>query len=280
MDIKEIKNYFLPYFQGSLSAYLPGIELDLKSKSTLLDLSDTDLKEKLSELDQVAKNAALELLKEDGLIELLEKLPFKDNETVILIGDTSSDEFNGWLSILEHMLKIGLDKEIKFINRSVTLQTSSDILKNLGQSILSEEPEWIILNYGTSDARRLNYASDRTLISLTEFWENTQSIQLAIESLKTRNPIIWMAPSLVYEESANEFPFFNSSFSNTEIRQFQDIIRDKKGIQVDPYFNRFGKELNQWEYALDGVHFSVSGNMKTVKAFIKSMAEYKNKKGA
>jgi hypothetical protein len=106
------------------------------------------------------------------------------------------------------------------------------------------------------------------------------SIQLALKSLESRNPIIWLSPSLVIESLANEYPFFNGSLSNAEIRAYQEVIRDKDGIIVDPYFRRMGGDLQAWNFANDGVHFSTSGNIETVKSIVETLSRYETKKGS
>ena len=271
MNEKAIISYLLPYLNLEQSNVLPGLKVSKEAQSLIFGLSKDELLTKYAEFENNAKSAAMELLKIEGFNEKISNLPFKDGEVIIVLGDSSSDEKGGWVDILRYVIQLGSDTEITIINESVFGSTSTEILKNLGTTTLSKNPDWVILNFGTWDAFKPNYASDRTLVSLTDFWENVNSIQTALKSMSSRNPLIWIPPSLVYEELANEYPFFNGSISNTELRAFQEVIRDKNGVIVDPYFNRFGTENEGWNFANDGIHFSLAGSIETVKVIIETL---------
>jgi hypothetical protein len=107
---------------------------------------------------------------------------------------------------------------------------------------------------------------------MAEFWENIQSIRTATESLKKRNPLLWMPPSFVIEEAANENPLLNGSFDNTVIRNYQEVVRDKGGVQIDPFCRRFGNPSEQWYYTSDGINYSDSGVVATVKSILSTLA--------
>lgn len=271
MSEKAIISYLLPYLNLDQSNILPGLKIPDEAQAAIFKMSINELIQKKHDFQRSAKDAAIELLKDEGFQEKLTSLPFKENDTIVLVGDSSSDEKGGWVDILKYVIQLGTDIEVNIDNESVFGSTSSEILRHLGTTVMAKKPDWVMLNFGTWDAFRPNYASNRPLISLTDFWENTQSIQEAIGSLETRNPIIWIAPSLVNEELANEYPLINGSFDNSEIRSYQEVIRDKSGLIVDPYFNRFGQNLESWNYAVDGVHFSLAGSIQTVKTLIDSL---------
>lgn len=271
MKEKDIIAYLLPYLNLEQSHILPGLLIPSEAQAKIFGLSVDDLNLKKAVYETNARGAAIELLKNEGFQEELTNLPFKNDDVVIVVGDSSSDEKGGWVDIFSHVIRLGTDLEITIKNESVFGSTSTEILKHFGTTVLSKKPNWVILNFGTWDAFRPNYASDRPLVSLTDFWENTQSIQTAIHSLPSKNPIVWLAPSLVNESLSNEYPLFNGSFSNSEIRAYQEVIRDKSGLIVDPYFNRFGKDLEAWNFANDGIHYSLTGSIETVKTLIKRL---------
>ncbi|TNE71096.1 SGNH/GDSL hydrolase family protein [bacterium] len=276
----EIIKYLLPYLNIQESTLLPGLKINEDAQALIYGLSIDELKAKYDEYAANAKGAAFELLKSEEFNQQLNRIPFRDEDKIVVIGDNSADEKGGWAQILQDVYNFGTDNEIKVVNRAASGKTSTEILKDLGQTVLAEEPDWVIVSMGTWDAFRPNYASDRPLVSLTDFWENINSITVAIKSLETRNPIIWLSPSLVVESIANDYPFFNGTLSNAEIRAYQEVIRDKDGIIIDPYFTRFGEELAAWQFANDGVHFSTTGNIETVKTLVETLSRFENKKGS
>jgi len=254
---------------------MPALNINEQTQAGIMGLTTEELAESLKNFENKSKQLALELLKDQVVIDYLEELPFKDEEKLVVYGDSSSAEKGGWVDVLKHVIEIGSEKKIEIINSSVSGLTSTSLLQSMGNRVLAHNPDWVILNFGTWDSFRVNYAADRPLVSLTEFWENLQSIRTAIESLDSRNPIIWMSPSSVIEEATNINPLFNGSFDNSEIRAYQEVMRDKGGIIIDPFFQRFGNPSENWYYAADGIHFSESGNMETVKTILKTLANAK-----
>jgi len=273
---KSISKFLLPYITLNYNVLLPALDINEQIQACIMSLTTEELAESLKKYENKSKQIALELLKDQDIIDYLEELPFKDDDKIVVYGDSSSAEKGGWVDVLKYIIEIGTEKDIELINSSVSGLTSTSLLQSLGNRVLSHNPNWVILNFGTWDAFRVNYAADRPLVSLTEFWENLQSIRTAIESLVSPNPIIWMSPSSVNEEATNINPLFNGSFSNSEIRAYQEVMRDKGGIIIDPYFQRFGNTPENWYYAADGIHYSESGNLETVKTILKTLATVKN----
>jgi len=269
---KSISKFLLPYVTLNYNVLLPALNINEQTQAGILGLTTDELADSLKAFQTKSKQLALELLKDQDIIDYLDKLPFQDDDKLVVYGDSSSAEKGGWVDILKQVIEIGSEKEIEIINSSVSGLTSTSLLQSLGNRVLSHNPNWIILNFGTWDSFRVNYAADRPLVSLTEFWENIQSMRTAIESLESTNPIIWMSPSSVIEEATNINPLFNGSFSNSEIRAYQEVMRDKGGIIIDPFFQRFGSTPENWYYAADGIHYSESGNMETVKTILKTLA--------
>lgn len=168
------------------------------------------------------------------------------------------------------MLEIALpDKKLKFINSGISSNTSVEALKRLDRDVLAHEPDWVIVALGTNDALRMNFAANRTLVSLTEFWENINTIDLAIREV-TDNPIIWMTPPPVVPELMDESPD-NAIIYEKDLIQYRDVISGKKGYIIDPLGTRMGQQAEAWNYLNDGLHPSLAGHVNTVKSFLKGM---------
>lgn len=141
-----------------------------------------------------AREAAVELADDEEVAKWLEQLPFEGDETIVALGDSMTDDLQGWFSIFSHLMKIiRPDARFRFINSGISSDTTSEALRRLHRDVLSHNPDWVMVSLGTFDAMRLDIAPGRTLLPLSESWENLATIGDAIE-LVTSNPVIWITP--------------------------------------------------------------------------------------
>lgn len=253
---------------------LPGTK-KLKSVADFIGVPEDRLKSIREEFDENAKKAALELLKEDEFTERIQLLPFEKGDTILALGDSLTDDLQSWFEILRHMLEIAMPElKLKFINTGISGDTSFDALKRLDRDVLAENPDWVIVALGTNDAIRKNFAANRTLVSLTEFWENINTIDLAIEEI-VENPVIWITPPPVITELMDDAPDNNAILYEKDLIQYREVIAGKKGYIIDPLGQRMGQPAEAWNYLSDGMHPSLSGHVSTVKALLKGMTNEK-----
>lgn len=270
-DKKEILKYLAPYLNiEKVFPLLPGIK-KTSHLAQIIGISEAELKEIRQNLDYNAQKAALELLKLDEVVDALDKLPFKDGDVIVVAGDTVSDDYQGWVEILRHTIEIGTELELEWHNSAVHGYSSYDLLKHLDNHVMAHHPNWVFIAVGLFDAYRPNYASNRPMVSVTEFWENLNSISDAIET-HTQNPIIWISPTSIIEEMIEDDPLTNGRVLNSDLHQYQEIISGKKGYVVDAYGKRFGNPTQAWHYLNDGLHHSISGHMETVKSVLSLLA--------
>lgn len=249
---------------------LPGKE-KLKSVADFIGIPEKTLKEIREEFDNNAKQAALELLKEKDIPDLIQALPFNENDVILAFGDSLTDDCQSWFEVLRHLLEIALpDRKLKFINSGISGDTSLDALKRLDRDVLSNEPDWVIVALGTNDALRMNYAANRPLVSLTEFWENINTIDLAVQDI-TENPVIWITPPPVITELMDEAPDNNAILYEKDLIQYRQVVAGKQGYIIDPLGQRMGQPAQAWNFLSDGLHPSLAGHVSTVKSFLKGM---------
>ena len=269
---EDLLTYISPFLNiEKLFPLLPGAS-DLKNVASFIGIEEDKLKAVRQNLDEQAKEAALEILNNlEDPVGTLENLPFHDEDVIVVIGDSIAGDRQGWFEILRHLLEIGTDKNLKFINSASYQFNSTDALKYLDQHMMAHNPNWVFVALGTFDAYRPNYASDRTMISLTEFWENMNSIQNAIEHV-TKNEVIWVSPTPVKSSAMEKDPLLNGVINNHDIVQIQQLLSDKNGFVVDPYGRRFGNPAEDWNYLSDGLHHSITGHIQTVKKVLEVLS--------
>ncbi|MEQ8526138.1 GDSL-type esterase/lipase family protein [Gracilimonas sp.] len=272
-----LEQFMLPFYHITKRIPLFPGKNDIKSEAGLFGITEGELKEYRENYDENARQAALEILKEDEIVDCLDKIPMDGEETIVAFGDSNTEDAQGWFTILKHVLEISVEKaNFKFLNAGVSYNTTAEALRRIDRDVVVHEPDWVIVALGTFDAQRLNIAPDRTLLPLSETWENIETIQSVLES-RVENPLIWVTPAPVIDEMLEENLLYDFTIKPEDLGPVQDVVSGKQGAIVDPSANRMGKgEPNAWNYLPDGLHHSLSGHMETAKAIIKKLAEPKS----
>lgn len=253
---------------------LPGIK-NKESVAGLMGLSVDELQNLRELFAENAKESALELLKEEDIIEWIDQLPFEKNDTIVAFGDSSTDDLQGWFEIFKNVLDITVEgANFTFINAGLSYNTTSEALRRMNRDVLSYDPNWVIVNLGTFDAIRPSFMQNRTLIPLSESWENLSMIEDAIGTV-TENPPIWITPTPIIPGLLDEMEYFDFDINDKDLASVREVITGKKGYIVDPLGHRMGNPPEAWYFLSDGINPSLSGHVNTVKELLKSLATAK-----
>jgi len=279
---KEVLESYLLQFLNLEKRYplLPGIR-NTEAMAGLLGIEEDTLKQVRTKFDQNAKDAALELLEEEEVTGWIDKLPFEKNDTIVALGDSLTDDLQGWFSILGYALEIAVpEADFTFVNSGISYDTSTDALKRLNRDVVAHEPDWVIVALGTFDAQRMNLSPDRTLVPLAEYWENTNAIEDVVGEI-TDNPVVWISPTPVLPKMLEEFRLFEFTIREEDLANIREVLSGKTGYIVDPRGTRMGDdEPEAWNYLTDGLHHSLSGHTNTVRELLKTLAESKEVEGS
>lgn len=284
---KEVLEKYLLQFLNLEKRFplLPGIENE-EAVAALMGLELEELQKLRDRFAANAKETAIELLEDPEIAEWIEELPFERGDTIVALGDSITDDLQGWFNIFQHVLEIGLeDADLTFINSGVSYNTSTDALKRLNRDVLDYDPDWVIVALGTFDAQRLHVAPNRPLVSLAAYWENLNTIEEAVKEV-TDNPLIWLTPPPVITEMQQQIRLFHFDLFEEDLANIREILTGKKGYIVDPMGTRMDDEEERpnkddeegdegpaaWNYLSDGLHPSLSGHTKTVKELIRYLA--------
>ncbi|MFU8813369.1 MAG: SGNH/GDSL hydrolase family protein [Balneolaceae bacterium] len=258
---------------------LPGINNE-KAMADLFGLEQSELTKLRAHFRENARDAALEILKDDDVTDWIDQLPFSKEDTISVIGDSSTDDMQGWFEILKHVLDISIpEANFTFINAGISNNTSSEALRRMHRDVLSHEPDWVFVSLGTFDAIRLHIAPKRTLLPLSETWENLSTIEDAIKT-STKNPPVWISPTPVIPGLLDEMELFDFDLEEQDLVQVRQVISGKTGFVVDPTGTRFGNPPEAWYYLSDGINPSLSGHVNTVKAILYTLTQTEETPGA
>ncbi len=258
---------------------LPGIT-NKSAVANLFGLTEGELDTLRDRFHKNAKEAALELLKDDEVAEWIENLPFSPDDKIIAFGDSATDDLQGWFRIFSEVLEISVpDADFTFVNAGESYNTTSEALRRMHRDVLSLEPDWVILSFGSYDALRLSISPDRTLLPLSETWENLAVMEDAIKTV-TENPPVWITPPPVIPGLLDEMELFDFDINDKDLAQIRQIISGKTGYIIDPKGARFGNPPEAWYYLSDGVNPSLSGHVNTVRALLYTLSSSEPKEGS
>ena len=268
----------LPFLNLSSQFPLYPGKNSVTTESALLGWTEQELEQARANLGENAKQAALELLKEDDIVDQLDALPFDGEECIAVLGDSISLDAQGWVYILRHLIDIGKEQtNIRWINASQAHDTTTDALRRLDRDVMVHNPDWVIIALGTFDAQRLAIYPDRTLIPLSETWENIQAIQDILDQT-LEHPPLWLSPAAVITDLLSEHALYDFTIQPEDLAAVQDVVTGKIGGIVDPKAERTGKNGPQaWHYIPDGLHHSLTGHMQTVREVLKTLVEIDQK---
>ncbi len=249
---------------------LPGART-LKGEAGFIGISEDELMEARIRYDMAAKHAALELLKEDAIVDGLNAMPFGEKGTIVAVGDGLTEDSQGWFEILRHVLEIGTEGGFRCVNAAVSGYTSLDSLRTFERDVILEKPDWVIIALGSLDAMRLHGVPNRNLVSLAEFWENISAME-SMAGEVTKNPVVWITPPPADPELMKESPLFEGTILESDLHHVREVLSGKTGVVVDPYGQRLGRPVGPWNLSSDGFHLSTSGHMETVRALFRAFA--------
>jgi len=266
-----IEQFIVPFFHLERRYPLFPGKKSIEAEAKLLGLSETDLDLNRKNAINNAKQAAIELLKEEEITDLLEQLPFDGTETIVGFGHSTTEDDQGWFQILAELLEIVVDNaKFNFINAGISGNTTSEALRRLDRDVLIHEPDWVFADLGIYDVQRLNITPNRVLLPLSETWENLNSIQETLGEYVT-NPIVWLTPTPVISELIEEHLLHEFTIHDKDLAQLIEIISGKKGIVIDPQGKRMGDGPDAWNYLSDGLNHSLSGHINTVREILKGL---------
>jgi len=272
---EALEKYLLQFLNiEKMFPLLPGIENE-DSVAGLMGIDHDELEKLRSHFRNNAKEAALELLKEEDVIEWIDQIPIQNSDTIVAFGDSSTDDLQGWFEIFKHVLEIIVpEADFRFVNSGISNNTTTDALRRMNRDVLVYEPDWVIVSLGTFDVQRLSFAPGRTLVPLSETWENLTTIEDAIATV-TENPPVWITPVPVIPGLLEKMELFEFDIEDKDLAGVREIITGKKGFIVDPLGKRMGNPPESWYYLSDGINPSLSGHVNTVKELLKTLATAK-----
>lgn len=223
-------------------------------------------------LHQQAKEAADQLLEDPAFADRVDHLPFKKGETVIGIGESTTDDLLSWFEIMRYMLERRRPHNgIHLINEGISGSTSTQLLGRMG-GIVARKPDWILCMIGGNDVLRFGPEPSITQVSVEETARNLTEIR-RLSTVGSDARWVWITPTTIDEKKVASFPHFKQaqiSCRNDDIVLVGDIIRSQSDPVVDTQAGFRLPGSSEW-MGPDGMHPTIAGHQAILTWLIEEL---------
>lgn len=250
-----------------LYGYLPGMA---EAQPAIFGVDPASYTELIARFDAQARQAAQQLLADDGFVGRVDALPFRRDQSVLAVGDSITDDLQSWAEILRHLLDLQRPGHgVRVVNAGLSAHTTAMMLRRW-PATLAQHPDWILCLLGGNDVTRVGPEPTKPQVSLDESVANLRELR-RIATADTS--WVWITPAPVHEDRVAEFPPFRfgaSSWRNADILALAAAIRDFDEPVVD-LTTVFGIPADPDLQGPDGMHPSLAGQAAIAKAVVEHL---------
>lgn len=206
-----------------------------------------------------AKEAALELVSESGVTDMIDRLPLREGARIIAFGDSFTSEPQSWAVILNELLTV---RGISVAINAAPGDTTTHGLIRIGQ-VVAQQPDWVLFFIGGNDARTQGPKPAKTLVSHQETVRNLRELhERATHEAKAR--CLWITPPAVNEERVSThwgLSRFGVRFRNEDVARVAAAVRDIGAPTID-LSSILGTPPAPELLIDDGLHFTLAGQKR------------------
>ncbi len=246
--------------ERTLASLPGGSSLGPSVHADLLGIPDDVYSTELDRMQQEASEAANDLLADQSVASMIDRLPLREGAKVVVFGDSLTSDPQSWAVILGEMLarRRGGD-QISLTIDAVAGEATTQGLARIADTIDSQ-PDWVIFLFGTNDARTQGPHPTKTLVHHEETQRNIAELRQRV-SKETAATSIWITPPAVDETMVAAhwgLARFGVRFRNRDLERVATIIRGSDGPIIDA-FSALGTPPAPDLLMSDGLHFTVTG---------------------
>ena len=249
--------------------------------ATLYGIPDTETFLRLkNSLQRQTKEAASQLLEDPAFADRVDQLPFRQGETIVGLGESTTDDLLSWFEILRQLLELRRPQDsIRLVNEGLSGHTSSQLLGRINGT-MAHDPDWVLCMIGGNDALRFGTEPSPTQVSIGETSRNLAEIRRLAQA--RGNPRwVWITPTTINAERVEAFPPFQQGgirCRNEDIVAVGDVMRDQSDPVVDTQAD-FGLPANAAWMEADGLHPSLAGHQVIVTLLVQELTGGKQGRG-
>lgn len=262
--------------ERTLASLPAGDSLGASAHAGLLGIPEEVYSAELNQMQMEAAEAADELLSDQAVAEMVDRLPLEKGAKVVVFGDSLTSDPQSWAVILTHMLaRRRADDEISLTINAVGGETTTHGLVRIASAI-EAQPDWIIFLLGTNDARTQGSHPTKTLVHHEETARNIAELRQRVSN-ETTAASIWITPPAVDEAMVAAhwgLSRFGVRFRNEDVERVAQIVRESDGPVIDA-FPALGSPPASDLLMGDGLHFTVAGQKRMALEVIRSWSNAK-----
>ena len=241
--------------------------------ATLYGIPDTETFLRLkNSLQRQTKEAAAQLFEDPAFADRVDQLPFRQGETIVGLGESTTDDLLSWFEILRQLLELRRPRDgIRLVNEGLSGHTSSQLLGRINGT-MAHDPEWVLCMIGGNDALRFGPEPSSTQVSIGETSRNLAEI-LRLAQARGNPRWVWITPTTINGERIEAFPPFRQGgirCRNEDIAAVGDVMRNLSDPVVDTQAE-FGLPANTVWMEADGLHPSLAGHQVIVTLLVQEL---------
>jgi lysophospholipase L1-like esterase len=259
--------------ERSLASLPGGASLGQDAHAALLGLPVEIYATELGRMQKEASEAADELLADQAVASMVDRLPLRKGAKVMVFGDSLTSDPQSWAVIVREMLAKRRDSDgISLTISAVAAETTTHALVRAGQ-IASLRPDWILFLLGTNDARTQGTHPTKTLVHHEETTRNIAELRQRVSRETTAN-CVWITPPAANEAQVAHggLARFGVRFRNEDLERVAGIVRDIDGPVIDA-FSSFGSPPPSDLLMGDGLHFTLAGQKRMALEVIRGWSK-------
>jgi lysophospholipase L1-like esterase len=249
--------------ERTLASLPGGASLGQEAHAALLGLPVEIYAAELGRMQQEASEAAGALLADQAVASMVDRLPLRKGDKVVVFGDSLTSEPQSWAVILREMLAMRRDSDgISLTVSAIAAETTTHALVRAGQ-IANFRPDWILFLLGTNDARTQGTHPTKTLVHHEETARNIAELRQRV-SKETTAKCVWITPTAVNEAQVaahGGLARFGVRYRNEDLERVAWIVRDGDGPVIDA-FSSLGNPPPSDLLMGDGLHFTLPGQKR------------------
>lgn len=259
--------------ERTLASLPGGTSLSRDAHAGLLNLAVEIYATELDRMQKEASEAADELLADQAVASMIDRLPLRKGDKVVAFGDSLTSEPQSWAVILRDMLaKRRAADEISLAISAVAAETTTHALVRAEQ-IASFRPDWILFLLGTNDARTQGQYPTKTLVHHEETARNIAELRQRV-SKETTAKCVWITPPAANEAQVAHggLARFGVRFRNEDLERVAAIVRDVDGPVIDA-FSTLGSPPPSELLMGDGLHLTLAGQKRMALEVIRGWSK-------
>jgi lysophospholipase L1-like esterase len=260
--------------ERTLAALPGGASLGQSAHAGLLGLPEEIYAAELGRMQKEASDAADELLADEAVASMVDRLPLRKGAKVVAFGDSLTSEPQSWAIVLSEVLarRRGADG-ISLTISAVAGETTTHGLVRIAD-IIHSQPDWILFLFGTNDARTQGSHPTKTLVHHEETARNIAELRQRV-SRETAASCVWITPPAVDEALVAAhwgLARFGVRFRNQDLERVAEIVRDNDGPVIDA-FSTLQSPLPSDLLMDDGLHFTLAGQKRMALEVIRGWSK-------